>query len=114
MALAQLTAFDWRQRPDSPSMLLRKQRQALIVPLPSQKKTALGLRRQLRSYLFVIIGSKDRLATRFKQCVVQWRKETLALSSIPAKINHPSYLKIIAMGPMICPLILQELRDRPT
>jgi hypothetical protein len=50
----------------------------------------------------------------FRVLVEQWRKDSLVLSSIPQKINHLSYLKIIALGKRVVPLILRELRDRPT
>jgi len=50
----------------------------------------------------------------FYRHVNLWRKDTLILSSIPEITAHPSYLKIIGLGRSVVPLILVELRDRPT
>jgi hypothetical protein len=49
----------------------------------------------------------------FRELAVQWHKETAMSSSITRKLQHPAYLKIIAMGEKAVPLILRELRDRP-
>jgi hypothetical protein len=54
------------------------------------------------------------LENTFRVLVEQWRRDALVLSSIPQKVNHRSYLKIIALGGNVVPLILRELRDRPT
>jgi hypothetical protein len=79
-----------------------------------EEKPTAKLRRQIRARLFVIPGSRERISETFKEHVERWHKDTLALSSIPEKINHPSYLKIIALGKAAIPLILEELRARPT
>ncbi len=114
MALSQLAAYDWRQGPDpSPAISLGASRKADLVPQWPQDRAAARLKKQLRSSLFLIVGSKDRVAQRFNEYVSQWRKDTLALSSIPEKVSHASYLKIIALRVNPTPLILRELRDRP-
>jgi hypothetical protein len=59
-------------------------------------------------------GDDAELEDTFRVLVERWRKDALILSSIPQKINHISYLKIIALGKRVVPLILRELRDRPT
>ena len=41
----------------------------------------------------------------------QWRSDTRFSSSLSAKLNHPAYLRIIALGKDILPLILEDLRD---
>jgi hypothetical protein len=50
----------------------------------------------------------------FRRHVEQWRKETLAYSSIARKIAHPDYLAIISMRKKAIPLLLRELEERPT
>jgi type I restriction enzyme M protein len=55
----------------------------------------------------------DNLEKRFSTLAEQWLSETGLYSSIPRKVDHPAYQKIIAMGEPAIPLILRELRKRP-
>lgn len=50
---------------------------------------------------------------KFRRLAEQWRSETLLLSSATAITTHPSYLKIIGMGPAVVPILLRELQDNP-
>ncbi len=50
----------------------------------------------------------------FAALAQKWRKETLGLSRVDKKVTHPAYQQIIGMGPQVTPLILRELRDRPS
>jgi hypothetical protein len=43
----------------------------------------------------------------------EWRRSTSALSLLDKKVMHPSYQRIIGMGPTVIPLILKEMRARP-
>ena len=49
----------------------------------------------------------------FRQLVKKWRDETWFISSIKKRIAHPDYLKIIGMGSVAIPWILEELRGEP-
>jgi len=54
------------------------------------------------------------LEKEFRLHVEKWRDDTLISSSIVEMVTHPSYLRIIGLGRSVLPLILRELRDRPT
>ena len=54
------------------------------------------------------------LNAEFKTLVEQWRDETGILSSTSQKTNHPAYRQIIGMGDKAIPLILEELKQRPS
>src|SRR5579863_8879629 len=49
----------------------------------------------------------------FKSLAKQWQRETWYKSSLPRRISHPAYLKIIGLGADAVPWILDELRDNP-
>jgi hypothetical protein len=49
----------------------------------------------------------------FDLYVEQWRDETMMLSSVHAKVMHPSYQRIIGLGLQALPLILAELKEFP-
>lgn len=53
------------------------------------------------------------VSIKFQKLVDQWSKDTLYMSSITARVAHPSYLEIIAMGEKAVPLILGELEKAP-
>jgi hypothetical protein len=50
---------------------------------------------------------------KFQQLAEEWRRETAIYSSLTKKVLHPSYQRIIGMGPAAIPLILQEMKVRP-
>jgi len=50
---------------------------------------------------------------RFHELASRWHDETYGLSSITKKITNLNYLKIIAMGKAVVPLILHSLAQRP-
>ncbi len=50
----------------------------------------------------------------FASLVTRWKAETSMLSSVQRKIKHPAYRKIVELGRRVVPLILLELRDRPS
>ncbi len=52
------------------------------------------------------------LEQKFRRLVKQWREETLFISSSTERVLHPSYQKIIGMGPAVVPLVLREMQDR--
>jgi hypothetical protein len=49
----------------------------------------------------------------FNLLMREWKQETSGYSSIDKKINHPSYRKIIKIGPEVITLILKELKREP-
>jgi len=53
------------------------------------------------------------LDQRFKELATKWYQETGATSSITKKTSNINYLKIIALGKPVVPLILNELRRIP-
>ena len=59
-----------------------------------------------------MLASAD-LETQFQEHKEKWRNETAVHSSITMKAMHPSYQRIIGMGPQVLPLIMRELRNNP-
>lgn len=70
--------------------------------------------RRYSSRLSICAIADEPLPVRFKRLLTEWRKQTAHLSSIKAKIMVPSYLEIIGMGQPALPLILNELKQRPS
>ncbi len=50
----------------------------------------------------------------FRSLVDQWRRETGMDSSVARKTRHPLFGKIVAMGNKVVPLILEDIRRRPS
>ncbi len=53
------------------------------------------------------------LERRFHELAAEWRAEVAPLSSSRARVQHPAYRAIIALGPTVVPLLLRELEQRP-
>jgi len=53
------------------------------------------------------------LARQFQTLATQWKAATTFLSSTTAMVTHPAYDAIIALGPPVVPLLLQELEREP-
>ncbi len=53
------------------------------------------------------------LVAMFSQLRDQWLRDTGHLSSMTARVIHPSYQRIIGIGRRVVPLLLSELKDRP-
>lgn len=60
----------------------------------------------------VSVLHQESLAEKFQRLVHQWHTETDGLSSPTQITSNQAYLKIIALGPSIIPLILTELEGR--
>ncbi len=56
-------------------------------------------------------GPEPTLAERFRAEAEKWDRETAFLSSTPKMVLHDSYQKIMAMGPAVVPLLLQDLQQ---
>ena len=50
---------------------------------------------------------------KFNRLKEEWRRDTLATSSVTKMSMHPAYQRIIGMGPAVVPLLLRELRSDP-
>jgi len=55
--------------------------------------------------------AKFMLAQKFDDLARKWKKERGISSSLSKSVLCPSYLRIIAMGPDVVPLILHRLRE---
>jgi hypothetical protein len=53
------------------------------------------------------------LEKRFRELVEEWQAGVAAVSSTTARVQHPAYRQIIALGPAVVPLLLRELERRP-
>jgi hypothetical protein len=53
------------------------------------------------------------VSDRFQKLASRWKRESSFMSSPLDMAALPSYLQIIAMGPDVVPLILDELREEP-
>ena len=51
---------------------------------------------------------------RFRRLETQWKSDTLVLSDPGKIIGHPAMRAIIAMSVDVVPLILRDLRDKPS
>jgi hypothetical protein len=54
----------------------------------------------------------NHIRTEFARLANEWREATGHLSSIERKAIHPAYQRIMAMGEVAVPLILEELQQR--
>lgn len=76
----------------------------LITALAAAQKAASKLKPTAPKY-------GDRL--RFRQLADEWTRGTIGQSVLRLAVLHPAYQRIISMGPVAIPLLLEELRDRP-
>lgn len=53
------------------------------------------------------------LERRFRELVDLWQADVAPLSSTTARVQHPAYREIVAMGPAVVPHLLRELERRP-
>lgn len=57
--------------------------------------------------------TESDLSNVFEKRAAEWKADTSHLSSIDKKIEHPSYLRIIGMGPSVVPMIIRDLMEKP-
>jgi hypothetical protein len=55
----------------------------------------------------------EKLRKEFYAHVKKWYDDTAFKSSVSDIVLHPSYLRIIGMGPAVIPLVLDELPKQP-
>ncbi|MFZ1072185.1 MAG: hypothetical protein WAO21_02000 [Verrucomicrobiia bacterium] len=56
---------------------------------------------------------KRSLQSVFQEQVERWKEDTEHYSSLSKMIMHPSYRRIMGMGPAALPFIFRELKERP-
>ena len=61
-----------------------------------------------------IVPLDEDVAETFRTLATRWRSETGQLSIVQQKVMNRSYLEIIGLGRPALPLLLRELRERPT
>jgi hypothetical protein len=66
-----------------------------------------------RTPLRRVQASENPVERVFEALATEWRHETSHISSTTKMIMHPSYQSIIGMGPMVVPLLLRRLQERP-
>lgn len=59
------------------------------------------------------VEASASLEQRFRALAQQWKDDTRFLSSVHEMVSHPAYLRIIGMGQLAVPLLLEELRRAP-
>ena len=55
----------------------------------------------------------EELGSHFQALVLRWNRERSPHSSSARLTSHPAYQEIIALGPAVVPLLLQELERAP-
>jgi hypothetical protein len=72
------------------------------------------LRQKLYRYRGDDLGPVDpALGALFRRLADQWRRETMASSSMTDIVLHPAYQRIIGLGRPVLPLIVEELQREP-
>lgn len=56
---------------------------------------------------------REDLRQRFEKYADEWRSQTAHFSVLSQRIMHPSYQRIIGLGPDVLPLIIKRLLTRP-
>ena len=85
-------------------------RKSVAAPLP---RDGFVLTMGRISYTYAKSGEQESLQGEFRKQVEQWKEDTEHYSSLSKMIMHPSYRRIMEMGPAALPLILRELKERP-
>jgi len=85
-------------------------RTCIAAPLP-RDEFVLTIGRIPNSYNFPT--NQTKLERIFQEHVDLWKEATEHCSSLSRMIVHPSYRRIMGMGPAALPLILRELKEHP-
>ncbi len=56
---------------------------------------------------------KTEIVQNFEDLAAEWDEFVAGSSFVGEKTRHPAYQQIINMGPVVIPLILRELEQRP-
>lgn len=57
--------------------------------------------------------TRETILERFQSLVSEWRADTQLISSTTSMILHKAYQEIIGLGPVVIPLLLRELQNKP-
>jgi hypothetical protein len=60
-----------------------------------------------------VTRSEDEVAARVATLVAEWQQATAFSSSLSNLVFHPSFQRILALGPQAIPSILERLDDHP-
>lgn len=82
-----------------------------VVQLPAGSNARVHGRFVLTSHAPAVQATGAQ--ARFIQLADRWETETQYMSSLQSKLRHDDYLKIIAMGPSVLPMILQRMGTKP-
>jgi hypothetical protein len=107
---------DWYEKPPQVwARELERQVRAASLRRMALRRAALAyMRRKEEEKRFATARTSGvELVERFRTLVDRWRKETAHISSISKLVMHPSYQRIIGMGPAVIPIILRELQRDP-
>lgn len=70
-----------------------------------------AVNRSARPTVPTIRVSDPDLAITFTKLRTEWKSATESTASVLSKFMHPSYQRIIGMGPSVLPLILESLNE---
>ncbi len=71
-------------------------------------------RRVLDIFLVPVWTSEASVEQQFRRLVNDWEYNTGTSSSVDAIISDEGFLRIVRLGPKVVPMILAELRDKPS
>jgi len=82
---------------------------------PEQKKYSRKQPKFQKELVSGILKKEENsyLKNRFTKLAQKWEQETCGFSSITKKITNLNYLKIIALGKIVVPFILESLQAKP-
>lgn len=81
-----------------------------VAPLPFD---SFVLRMGRISYDYPEREEQRTLQNEFREHVERWKEDTEHYSSLSKMIIHPSYMRIMGMGPAALPFLFRELKERP-
>lgn len=77
----------------------------------------IGLRPYVQRFTFspsaLISRSEKEVEAKFAELAQSWRELTRAESSVMKRVMHPTYQRVIGLGPQAVPFIIRELHSRP-
>lgn len=86
-----------------------------LWPAPGAEASSTQLRSAISKYLYDSPERQPTMSREVKLCfdrdLAEWRADTRFSSNLAALLSHPAYLRIIAMGRAVLPLILRDLQN---
>jgi len=84
-----------------------------IIGVSDDAKELIQLSQRAEEHYRFPISRQDNLSLKFSRLVNQWLMERPPSSLIQGLVLHPAYQRIIGMGPVAIPFLLQELKRKP-